>query len=143
YHLEKYFQKEVEEAQLSLFVKQYKKNLYHLLNMLHQQFDVMNSTLYDINEWLQLHMQTNRTESEPKIDISEEVVEVTTVHRAKGLEYHTVIMPKTTYSFIFKKNKFYLDDNIDDNNMRKVGWHLNYDDLDIKNNYYDNLNDYN
>ena len=47
-------------------------------------------------------------------------MDITTVHRAKGLEYHSVIIPYTSNAFNFMKSCFY----IDTEEENKIGWFI-------------------
>jgi ATP-dependent exoDNAse (exonuclease V) beta subunit len=132
--------REENQEQIEVVVKQYQKNLFHLLNMIQQQFSTMNCTLFTLNEWLTLQMRTNRTENEPVLESDEQTVTITTVHRSKGLEYHTVIMPKTDYPFEIDRTTFYIqEENEVVDNKRKVGWYIKNHD---HNNFYSELSDF-
>ncbi|MBM7660393.1 DNA helicase-2/ATP-dependent DNA helicase PcrA [Bacillus mesophilus] len=137
-HLSEYSQKRKAQGNDEINIQQYKVNLFHLMNMIQQQFDTMSSTLFTLHEWLTLQIRTNRTENEPMIETTEQTVEITTVHRSKGLEYHTVIIPKTDYQFESDRDSFYIQE---ENEMiggkRKVGWYLKNRD---SSSYYDQLN---
>jgi ATP-dependent exoDNAse (exonuclease V) beta subunit len=126
-----------KEGQNQIDVEQYRKNLFHLMNMIQQQFDAMSGTLFTLHEWLNLQIRTNRSENEPMIESTEQTVEITTVHRSKGLEYHTVVMPKTDHKFEKDRSAFYIqEENEDVGDRRKVGWYLRDRE---SNSYYDQL----
>lgn len=136
YYLKEYYSNQLKNKDLELFIKQYRRNIEHLINLIQQNFDVMNSTLYHINEWLDIQIATNNQEDEPRITIDDDVIEVLTVHRSKGLQYHTVIIPKTTFPFNSKRRDVYLSEE-DEKNIRKVGWKLNNGKkIIIRNNYF-------
>ncbi|MFF3024571.1 UvrD-helicase domain-containing protein [Gottfriedia sp. NPDC057948] len=119
-------------------IKQYEKNLYYLMNIIQQQFDSMNSTLWSIHEWISLQIRVNRSENEPLIETNAGV-EITTVHRSKGLEYHTVIMPKLSHPFDHDLTSFYVQDEKEMNGeTRMVGWKLR----DFQNNNFSTLQNY-
>lgn len=129
----------IKQLEIEIAVKQYEKNLYHLMNIIQKQFDSMSGTLWNIHEWLTLQIRVNRNENEPMIETKLGVVEITTVHRSKGLEYHTVIMPKLNHSFSNKQASFYIQDEkemVDD--KRIVGWKAN----NFKNNHFATLQNY-
>lgn len=101
--------------------KQYMKNLSHLLNIIIKNFSSLNTDIYGLKQWLELQISTNRTENEPTLELGNEfVVDITTVHRAKGLEYHSVIIPYTSNAFNFMKSCFY----IDTEEENKIGWFI-------------------
>jgi ATP-dependent exoDNAse (exonuclease V) beta subunit len=134
------FRIENEESQ-KVAVKQYEKNLFHLMNIIQLQFDAMNGTLWSIYEWLSLQIRVNRNENEPMIETGKGIVEITNVHRAKGLEYHTVIMPQLSHTFSYERTTFYLQDEkeIEGDEKRKVGWFIK---KRSQNDLYDTLNQY-
>ncbi|KAA0755209.1 DNA helicase UvrD [Bacillus sp. BF2-3] len=125
-----------EKVKAKFEVHKYQNNLNHLMNLLHQQFDSTNATLYALHSWLGINIKTNREEDEPRVEAvdTEDVVEIVTVHKSKGLEYHTVIMPFTDQPFHFE-----WDEILFDNEKKKVGWFLKK--LKLKNSYYDDLSD--
>lgn len=123
-----YFEKanieeEMPEEDVKLQVIKYEKNLQHLMTIIEQNFSSDNLTLYSLNKWLSLQISTNRSENEPIVEQDVVQVEITTVHRAKGLEYHTVFIPETTNPFDAVKPMFYLEDNTTTKN-RKFGWNI-------------------
>lgn len=129
----------IKKLEIEIAVKQYEKNLYHLMNIIQKQFDSMSGTLWNIHEWLTLQIRVNRNENEPMIETKLGVVEITTVHRSKGLEYHTVIMPKLNHSFSNKQASFYIQDEKEmGDDKRIVGWKAK----DIKNNHFATLQNY-
>lgn len=143
-HLEEYYrQKYGEEVGIDTFVLKYKKNLFHLFNIIQQQFDLMNTTLYNIHQWLTLQMRTNRTENEPMVESPNHSVEITTVHRSKGLQYHTVIIPKTTNTFDFERTTFYIEEEKDEKQLkeRKVAWFIK--ELNSRSSHFKELDKYN
>ena len=75
--------------------KLYQKNLDKLMEMLQQRMEGEFATLYDLYVYLTLMISTNREEMEPDIDMTDDYssVYIMTVHRSKGLEFDTVIMP--------------------------------------------------
>lgn len=89
---------EVErETQLRMEVKQYMANLDKLMTLLRSSFSGQMTDLYSIYSYLKLNIATNKTEDE--VDISDQAginyIHGLTVHRAKGLEFDTVIIPFT------------------------------------------------
>ena len=85
------------EAQVKAEVLQYKADTDKLLTVLRSHFSGQMSDLYGLFNFLKLNIATNHNEDEP--DISESVginaVYGLTVHKAKGLEFDTVIIPFT------------------------------------------------
>ncbi|MGG3471227.1 UvrD-helicase domain-containing protein [Neobacillus pocheonensis] len=126
-----------EKAKAKFEVHKYQTNLNHLMNLLHQQFDSTNATLYALHSWLGINIKTNREEDEPRVEAveTEDVVEIVTVHKSKGLEYHTVIMPFTDQPFHFEWDEVLFDDH-----KKKVGWFIKKQKLD--NEFYHDFNNH-
>ena len=76
--------------------KQYQMDLDKLMEMLEQRMDGEFATLYDLYSYLSLMIATNREEMEPEIEMSDDYtsVYIMTVHKSKGLEFDTVILPE-------------------------------------------------
>lgn len=125
-----------EKLKAKFEVQKYQTNLNHLMNILHQQFDSTNATLYALHSWLGINIITNREEDEPRVEAfdTEHVVEIVTVHKSKGLEYHTVIMPFTEQPFHYEWDEILFDDD-----KKKVGWFV--EKLNFENDLYNDLNE--
>ncbi len=76
--------------------KQYRMDLDKLMEMLEQRMDGEFATLYDLYSYLILMIATNREEMEPELEMSDDYtsVYIMTVHKSKGLEFDTVILPE-------------------------------------------------
>ncbi len=140
-NLEEYYKSSIDnDSTISNLIKQYEKNLFHLMNLIQQQFDSMNGTLWTLHEWLSLQIRVNRTENEPMIEAEDGAVVITTVHRSKGLEYHTVIIPKVGHKFSSDRTAFYLQDEKEmEGHQRLVGWSIKEH---TENDWYSSLNSY-
>ncbi|MED4582505.1 ATP-dependent helicase [Brevibacillus choshinensis] len=90
---------------------QYQKNLNHLLELLHQQYSTDFLSLYSLHTWLHMNMAINRDEDEPELDEEEKGnrLRIITVHKSKGLEFHTVILPFTEQDFRYERSELLLD----------------------------------
>lgn len=99
------------EVEAKTRAMQYQKNLNHLLELLHQQFSTDFLTLYSLHTWLHINMAMNRDEDEPELDEEERGsrVRIITVHKSKGLEFHTVILPFTEQDFRYERSELLLD----------------------------------
>ncbi|MEB1809739.1 MAG: UvrD-helicase domain-containing protein [Bacillaceae bacterium] len=125
--LEKQEGKEPSQEEIDLEVARYKKNLQHLMILIERQFSSQNLTLQGLRDWLQLQIKTNRTENEPILDQHQAKVEITTVHRSKGLEYHTVILPMTNIPFNAVEQNYFLEEGseaITKGAKRKAGYKI-------------------
>lgn len=80
---------------ISLMALKYRLNLDKLLGILYGMFAGDSANLYRISEFLRISIATNRDESEAEVDPEdvESAVLCMTVHKAKGLEFDTVILP--------------------------------------------------
>ena len=85
----------VDEKYLELMALKYRLNLEKLLGILFNRFAGDSASLYSISEFLRLSIATNREESEAEVDPEDALSAVLclTVHKAKGLEFDTVILP--------------------------------------------------
>jgi ATP-dependent exoDNAse (exonuclease V) beta subunit len=84
-----------KNKQALIDARRYQVNLNKLLEMLQQRMEGEFTTLYDIYVYLSLMIATNREEMEPDIDLADDYtsVYIMTVHKSKGLEFDTVVMP--------------------------------------------------
>lgn len=115
---------------------QYQANLEKLMEILQKNLGGEKVSLYDIYHFLQLQIATNRQESEPRVGMSDDYKSILcmTVHKSKGLEFDTVILPFTNRRFPSKYNTEIL---IDPNTM-EVGWNYiaNKNNREMQNDLY-------
>lgn len=131
-----------ESANISAMIdaNKYQANLEKLLELLQRSFSEEDIGLYDIYHYLNVAISTNRTEPEAEISTKEDYRSVycMTVHKSKGLEYDTVIVPFTQLPFYGRTDTEILVDK----NEYKVGW-LYCDDRSeeefLKNDFYEDL----
>ncbi|MCP2034154.1 DNA helicase-2/ATP-dependent DNA helicase PcrA [Planomicrobium sp. HSC-17F08] len=115
-----------EEVNIALL--RYEKNLQHLMVLIERNFSSQNVTLQKLRDWLQLQINTNRNENEPMLEENAAQVVITTVHRSKGLEYHTVFLPITNSSFNALEEEYFLEEaseKAESTLQRKFGWRIN------------------
>lgn len=76
--------------------RRYARCVSHLVTILSERLSDGPVTLHRIAKWVELQIATNRTEDEPgpEDELSPGVVALT-VHRAKGREFHRVLIPTT------------------------------------------------
>lgn len=110
-----------KNKQALIDAKSYQKNLDKLMEMIQQRTDGEFATLYDLYVYLTLMIATNREEMEPDIDMVDDYtsVYIMTVHKSKGLEYDTVIMPAMNGNLIPRENTTIMAD------KKKVAWYYN------------------
>lgn len=110
-----------KNKQALIDAKSYQKNLDKLMEMIQQRMDGEFATLYDLYVYLTLMIATNREEMEPDIDMVDDYtsVYIMTVHKSKGLEYDTVIMPAMNGNLIPRESTTIMAD------KKKVAWCYN------------------
>lgn len=80
----------------------YQLNVYKVLMLLYAALEE-HTDLLTLYEWLSIQVATNREEDEAELDPAQfdvPIVKVMTVHKSKGLEFHTVLIPYTQNNFI-------------------------------------------
>ena len=126
--------------------RQYQANLEKLLELLQKNLGGDKVSLYDVYNFLRLNIATNRAEGEAVVQFQDDYTSVLcmTVHKAKGLEFDTVILPYTNRSFVGWTNTEMLIDPI----IKRVGWNYAGDKArkgnryvysNMKNTYYDEI----
>ena len=104
--------------QAMIDAKRYQANLDKLMELIQQRMDGEFVTLYDLYVYLSLMIATNREEKEPDIDMVDDYtsVYIMTVHKSKGLEFDTVIMPAMNNGLVpWEDTEILVNEN-------KVGW---------------------
>jgi len=118
---------------------QYQANLEKLLVMLQQKIGGDKVSLYDVYHYLKLQIATNRTDSEPVVGAEDDYTSVLcmTVHKSKGLEFDTVILPYTHKKFPSNYNTEIIIDPL----TKEVGWNFVTDkkNPDMSNDLYAKL----
>lgn len=112
---------ETEEAKRQAVA--YELNLSRIIDLMVQSQRGDHVSLPSILNWLQIQIKSNREEDEPKDDIlTYNAVNILTVHRAKGLEYHTVIIPFTDR--FFHTSVLYNSGIIFNKDKTQAGWKI-------------------
>lgn len=101
--------------------KKYKANLEKLLVVLQRNMNGEFTSLYDIYQYLKLSIATNRTENEAEVETNSDYRSLycMTVHKSKGMEFDTVIIPYTSSHFYREKVETEL---ITSEDRSRVGW---------------------
>lgn len=109
--------------------KSYRANLDKLMEILQQRMEGEFTTLYDLYVYLSLMIAANREEMEPDIDMTDDYtsVYIMTVHKSKGLEFDTVIMPAMNGGLIPREQTTILCDD------RKAAWYYQKNDSEHMN----------
>jgi ATP-dependent exoDNAse (exonuclease V) beta subunit len=128
------------QAEAQKRARQYEKNLNYLMELLHRQFSFDFVSLYGIHQWLLLNQATNRDEDEPELTEEEKGnrVRILTVHKSKGLEFHTVILPFTERQFRFNRTEILFEREAN-KDIIKVGWMIKENGIICENNFYNAL----
>ena len=109
---------------------QYQANLEKLMEILERNLGGDKVSIYDVYTFLKLNIATNRSETEPEVVTDEEqsknlyrTILCMTVHKAKGLEFDTVIIPYTNRTFpVWEQTEIIIDPV-----GRRVGWNYTGD----------------
>ncbi len=118
--------------------KQYQADLEKLLEILQMNMGNEKVSLYDIYNYLRINIATNRDEESAKVETRDDYTSVLcmTVHKAKGLEFDTVIIPYTNGPFMTNLDTEIIIDPL----TRKVGWKYGGDQgrhlVPMQNDYY-------
>lgn len=104
---------------------QYQANLEKLMNVLQRNMKGEKVSLYDVYNFLRLNIASNRSENEAEVYTNDEQrkdlyksVLCMTVHKSKGLEFETIIIPYTNRSIITFPQTEILIDPV----TKEVGW---------------------
>ena len=113
--------------------RQYQANLEKLMEILQNNLGGDKVSLYDVYIFLKLNIATNRSEGEARVQSKDDYTSVLcmTVHKSKGLEFDTVIVPYTAENFGGWAQTELLVDPVD----RKVGWYYTGDKEKLKRRY--------
>lgn len=115
---------------------EYKINLEHLLYIIRDNFADDISSIFAIENFLRLKISTDNTIDvrRPEARYDREFLQCSTVHKAKGLEYDYVVMPKLTNPFIMSKAVDIIVRN--DKNKVNIGYKIFIDENEYTNSYY-------
>ncbi|WP_434797377.1 UvrD-helicase domain-containing protein [Terrisporobacter vanillatitrophus] len=119
------YDEEYIDERAKLEAKQYYKNLNKLLELIKNNFSDEFCSLYKMYEYLILNLNTNREEDEEELNLDEieNVIYCMTVHKSKGLEFNTVVLPFMNKKFSSNNSLEILVDNTNENKL-KVGWNI-------------------
>lgn len=98
-HLENLRGAGVPEAE----VKKYELNLQKILLLAHEKFADEPLDILKLYNWLDIQVSTNREDDEADIEdwsFEGNIVRVLTVHRSKGLQFDTVMIPYTSKNMV-------------------------------------------
>ena len=100
---------------------QYQANIERLVEIIERTFNGSKMSVYDLYRFLELQITSNASESEPAVEVEDDYRSILcmTVHKSKGLEFDTVIIPYT--------DRYYLKFNVEtelliDPTTNVVGW---------------------
>jgi superfamily I DNA/RNA helicase len=106
-------------------IQKYRLNIYKILELAAEGDSASAVSIRNLRNWLEVQIATNRNEDEMEVDITNcpKLIQVITVHKAKGLEFDTVFIPYTQSPFEKKPNQEMIVTKENDN--VKAGWKLN------------------
>lgn len=107
-------------------VLKYELNLEKIITEIYAKFS-NNATLIQVYDWLKLQIVTNRESDEAEIEESsfdDNFVRVMTVHKSKGLQFHTVLIAYPNSAFIRNEDAIKQDIivQIGEQDKLKFGW---------------------
>lgn len=88
------------------FKMQYILNLHKIMTLMDNSLQSEYVDLYTLYKWLDVEVATNNREDEAELvdsDFSKNYIKVMTVHKSKGLEFDTVVLPYIHETFVKKK----------------------------------------
>lgn len=119
---------------------EYEANLNKLIYLLQKQFTDQAMTLTAIEEFLRYKIATDTIEDQISFSDEEDLdaVRVMTVHKSKGLEFDTVILPFTDSKFEnYYSNQFVVKK---EEAQYYFGYDVKFDNqLEVRNNHYESL----
>jgi DNA helicase II / ATP-dependent DNA helicase PcrA len=118
----------------------YELNLMHLFTILDSKFSNMEADILDVEGFLNNMIQTDNIEDEKMLSFNHGKYDLTcmTIHKAKGLEFDNVVIPKTNNGFLNRgSEEVHVFVKISDNNAIKVGYLVNLEELEAINNIYE------
>lgn len=127
YRLNEKYEEEYIQQRAEIESKKYYKNLNKLLETIKKNFSDDFCSLNKLYDYLILNMNTNRDEDEVELEQDEilDSMYCMTVHKSKGLEFHTVILPLMDRKFRKNEELEILVDMARKSN-HKVGWNIPY-----------------
>ncbi|WP_419959487.1 UvrD-helicase domain-containing protein [Psychrobacillus sp. BM2] len=84
-------------------LKQYILNLHKIMTLMNNALNNENTDLYTIYKWISIEIATNNRDDEAELtqaDFSKDYIKVMTVHKSKGLEFDTVVLPYVHEKFV-------------------------------------------
>lgn len=111
-----------EEAEAERKALTYELNLGKILDVITEKYSGDYVSLHSLLKWFKIQLKTNRDEDEANdTRLTVNAVNILTVHRSKGLEYHTVIIPFTDRYFYTSLMNSVL---VFNNDKSKAGWQI-------------------
>lgn len=117
----------------------YQANLEKLIQLIQCNLGGEKVSLYDVWNYLKLQIATNRSESEPNVEAEDDYTSILcmSVHKSKGLEFDTIIIPYTNRTFPSQYDTEIIIDPV----KKEVGWNCvkDYRNPDMRNDLYAKL----
>lgn len=117
------YRKHLEQSGVSkIEIDRYELNLFKIISLMNNAINNDQASLYSIYEWLKIEHNTNTRDDEVELNdssFSGDYIKVMTVHKSKGLEFDTVIIPFIKDIFVRElSNDFNPDGDDKSNNYR-------------------------
>ncbi|WP_433595427.1 UvrD-helicase domain-containing protein [Lysinibacillus xylanilyticus] len=133
-----------EKTRCDQTVKQYILNMHKILTLMANGVQNDQVDLYSLYKWLKIEVTTNTRDDEAELndtDYGHDYIKVMTVHKSKGLEFDTVVLPYVKDPFVYNSARnceiiVEVEDNEDDSNVQ-YSWHYkpSNDFLNITNHF--------
>lgn len=109
--------------------KQYVLNLHKIMTLMNNAVQNQNTNLYSLYKWLSIEIATNNRDDEAELtdaDFTQDYIKVMTVHKSKGLEFDTVILPYVHEQFVvpYERNCEILVELEADDSKVDYAWHF-------------------
>ncbi|AMK13739.1 ATP-dependent DNA helicase [methanogenic archaeon mixed culture ISO4-G1] len=109
---------EISESTLLIESNQYMANVSRIMEILQNQLSGDYTSLYEIFEYLKYAIVSNRDEKEAEIeDFDGDCIYCMTIHKAKGLEFDTVVIPYDTFVNLQPSTHLLIS-----KDYKRVGW---------------------
>lgn len=122
------FERNLQHNLNELEVKQYVLNMHKLIVLMNNAIQSESTDLYSIYKWMSIEITTNTRDDEAELteqDFSRNFIKVMTVHKSKGLEFDTVVIPYM-HTLFEKKQKTEILIETQDKNV-EYAWNVHYD----------------
>ena len=131
-------EKETHISKAYTTVRNYKKNLDYLFQILESNFSATTSTLFELEEFLRIQIETDNIVNEKFVYNTgmEYDLVCMTVHKAKGLEFDHVVLPETKHQFVNHASNVIVLLHTGEKGKIEIGYRINVDNAVVSNSFY-------